>query len=189
MTRWPLSPSFILLIHFYFGCKCNTLPPSLASTPHTDRQCELISLSEFDYICSHFMMPLDLTNKTSSLNQMDHLVLQQVQTCKKNKQTSYWFSCKNNLLPAVAFFSRWAVELGKKNKIKAGSIARPFLHTYTFPIRVGLKVKSPPLLVLRPHLPLSRIHKSYIPASNRRQQSFQSYGKKKNSKQKNDGRL
>jgi hypothetical protein len=34
-------------------------------------------------------------------------------------------------------------------------------------------------LVLRPHLPLSRIHKSYIPASNRRQQSFQSYGERK----------
>lgn len=101
---------------------------------------------------------------------------------QNKKKTSCWFSCNNNLLPAVAFFyfslSWW---IRKKNKIKAGSIARPFsTHLHLFPgSELASRVKSLPLLVLRPHLPLSRIHKSYIPASNRRQQSFQSYGERK----------
>lgn len=54
---------------------------------------------------------------------------------QNKKKTSCWFSCNNNLLPAVAFFyfslSWW---IRKKNKIKAGSIARPFsTHLHLFP--------------------------------------------------------
>lgn len=116
VTRWPLSPSFILLIHFYFRLQVQH-PPAKFGVNSTHTRTD--NVSEFDYICSHFMMPLDLTNKTSSLNQMNHLVQQQVQTCKtKKKPVVDLVVIITSSRLSLFFISRWADELGKRTKLK-----------------------------------------------------------------------